>query len=685
MLVIASSLVYLQLINNMKKLFLTALFAFLCLSALAKEIRVIYVWDVTLSMQGKGGENIWDKTKSAINTSISDIYDKTTEIVVIPFQHRLITEDQVSALGNESGKKGIMNFVSNYEIPRLWKGTDKDGSEDANGTTTMTKLHEPLNAVIEQYLKVNNDGKRNVILFLSDGQSEKNWQDDQQKFEELIKSPELCQLLGDKDSYLFYFALTKTAENADVRDYILKDPCSGKLLYVAPDAKTGSSSLVIYSMLVELPRELEYNVKYQYNKPILVKLQNTASAPSVFKTLGYKLHVSLPDNEYFHAFDEDVVIGEDLAFELNLKPKKAFDQMGKLVSGEGDYVCLDISVPDEMKKEYPYNMTSLDSGSDKIALKVYNSKQNRLDISSTGATGSYEYFPTWGLWPFSYYTADPIRIKETLTVATYSDASAIKGDVVLAVCDQYRDKVSPEMVEMYVDGEKSEDNTIVISLDQQMDCTENREINVEFALTQAAIDTYNDDHLFKYHLEVVAVPDALYKINEQPAQAGLDLADLSVGMDVDYTVNTLKVWTITILIILLSALIAIIVLVQISVKRFNVTHLTKIFVSENDLRRCIMGCKAGLKGTTEIILTSDRNKKQGFWAMLFKGKKSYVYIANLPAEISLNVGSKGRISHAVRSKTANVMADFDVPGKRMILSCKSETFGTEYKIEYPRK
>ena len=161
-------------------------------------------------------------------------------------------------------------------------------------------------------------------------------------------------------------------------------------------------------------------------------------------------------------------------------------------------------------------MTSLDSGSDKIALKVYNSKQNRLDISSTGATGSYEYFPTWGLWPFSYYTADPIRIKETLTVATYSDASAIKGDVVLALCDQYGDKVSPEMVEMYVDGEKSEDNTIAVSLDQQMDRTESREINVEFALTQAAIDTYDDDHLFKYHLKVVAVPDALYKINEQP-------------------------------------------------------------------------------------------------------------------------------------------------------------------------
>ena len=684
MLVIASSLVYLQLINNMKKLFLTALFAFLCLSALAKEIRVIYVWDVTLSMQGKGGENIWDKTKSAINTSISDIYDKTTEIVVIPFQHRLITEDQISALGNESGKKEIMNFVSNYEIPRLWKGTDKDGSEDANGTTTMTKLYEPLNAVIEKYLKVNNDGKRNVILFLSDGQSEKNWQDDQQKFEQLIKSPELCQLLGEKDSYLFYFALTKTAENADVRDYILKDACSGKLVYVNSGATTGSD-LVIYSMLVELPKVLDYNVKYDYNDSVPVKIQNAASTPSVFKTLGYKLRVSLPENEYFHAFDEEVVIGENLAFELNLKPKMSLDEMGKRVSGEGEYVELNVSVPDAMKAVYPYNMTSLDSGSDKITLKLFNEEQNSFSISGTGATGSYEYFPTWGLWPFSYYTADPIRIKETLTVATYSDASAIKGDVVLALCDQYGDKVSPEMVEMYVDGEKSEDNTIAVSLDQQMDRTESREINVEFALTQAAIDTYDDDHLFKYHFKVAAVPDALYKINEQPAQTGLDLAELSVGMDVDYTVNTLKVWTITILIILLSALIAIIVLVQISVKRFNVTHLTKIFVSENDLRRGIMGCKAGLKGTTEIILTSDRNKKQGFWAMLFKGKKSYVYIANLPAEISLNVGSKGRISHAVRSKTANVMADFDVPGKRMILSCKSETFGTEYKIEYPRK
>ena len=100
-----------------------------------KDIRQTYLWDVTLSMQGKapGAPNIWEQVKTAIITDIQQISDDRTEIVVVPFQHKALDEWRQPA--TEAGKAALIAKIKAYKIPLF----------PFNGRmTTMTCLYEPL-------------------------------------------------------------------------------------------------------------------------------------------------------------------------------------------------------------------------------------------------------------------------------------------------------------------------------------------------------------------------------------------------------------------------------------------------------------------------------------------------------------------------------------------------------------
>ena len=72
--------------------------------------------------------------------------------------------------------------------------------------------------------------------------------------------------------------------------------------------------------------------------------------------------------------------------------------------------------------------------------------------------------------------------------------------------------------------------------------------------------------------------------------------------------------------------------------------------------------------------------------MLFKGKKSYVYVANLPAEISLTIGLRSKVRHRILTSEGNVVSNYDAKGHRMIITLSSNKPGKTnviYKLEYP--
>ena len=313
-------------------------------------------------------------------------------------------------------------------------------------------------------------------------------------------------------------------------------------------------------------------------------------------------------------------------------------------------------------------------------LLVFASCSDEKEPVVNGKTFEIESFEDF-LWE-----KDPVDTIAFDLTTEFLQCNGIDSPVVLALCDKDGDLVKTNIAKVYVNGSKSADNTIELQPTGKSS-KENLNTHVGIVINRSAL---SKDRTFYWRLKCVNPGEVtVLGVDSEGQWTSLDRDDALIGTDIcvknDHVSNSLKVWVNIIFWTLLIITATIIILVQVFAKRFNVTHLINIFVSENDSRRPIMNYKAGLKRTTEIILTFDRNKKQGLWAMLFKGRKSYVYIPNLPAEISLSVGSKGRVSHAICSRTANVMAEYDVPGRRMILSCKSDTFGTEYKIEYPRR
>ena len=181
----------------MRKPFLILLAMTCCVSAFSqsanvKDVRQTYLWDVTLSMQGKaGGPNIWEQVKTAIITDIQQISDDRTEIVVVPFQHKALDEWRQPA--TEAGKAALIAKIKAYKIPLF----------PFNGRmTTMTCLYEPLQYVVD---KVLNPDKVDILKLMTDGIPDEH----QDEYEALLSR--WCQIAKEKDAYGFYIMLTSEA------------------------------------------------------------------------------------------------------------------------------------------------------------------------------------------------------------------------------------------------------------------------------------------------------------------------------------------------------------------------------------------------------------------------------------------------------------------------------------------
>ena len=180
-------------------------FALLCLiSATAlfaqpKSQRRIYLWDVTLSMKGFGGTpNIYDDVVKFLEKEIESITDESTEVVVLPFQERILEVWNTNA--DMTGKKEIIKKIKNY----------------SNHQSTYTNIVGPLKDIMSTIISCD---KNNILMILTDGLQSKqfggcqeliNWIDAWGEY-----SKENC-------AYALYVMLTKEANDQKVRDKIKK-------------------------------------------------------------------------------------------------------------------------------------------------------------------------------------------------------------------------------------------------------------------------------------------------------------------------------------------------------------------------------------------------------------------------------------------------------------------------------
>ena len=334
----------------MKKALLTLL-ALACFtlaysqSGNVKDVRQTYLWDVTLSMQGKAKNsdgtptpNIWNQVKSAIIDDIQQISDDRTEIVVIPFQHKAL--DEWRGFATEAGKQELIARIQGYSIPLFTKEDGKIIPAKGKGGSTWTCLYEPLQYVVD---KVLSPDKVDVLKLMTDGIPDEH----PAEYEALLGR--WCQIAKEKDAYGFYIMLTSQAvEGKTVLEKI--NPCRFDAIDVANLGGTDVSLLVLTPQ-----QNIAFNVREDYGKEITIKYAHNGSGKL---QAGYKVHVYSYENSYVQ-IDDVVELKEDYTVTVKAKYLMSQTEMISTLSIEENEKVFLYSEPADGMDVLPYAMTRI--------------------------------------------------------------------------------------------------------------------------------------------------------------------------------------------------------------------------------------------------------------------------------------------------------------------------------------
>ena len=305
-------------------------------TANVKDVRQTYLWDVTLSMQGKAKDkagnpspNIWKQVKEALIADIQQISDDRTEIVVIPFQHKEL--DTWRAFATPDGKDQIIKRIQDYKIPL----------HDFNGKkTTKTYLEPPLKYVMDHIFT---SDKVDVLKFMTDGADEAN----DGKYEKLLNK--WCEEAKAKDAYGFYIVLTEEAQSGK---YVLEElrPCRFDVV----DVSEMNGSTVSFNTLAP-PTDIAFNVRDDYGKQMKLQMSRSGNGPIPD---GYKVKVTTWSNSYME-ISEVVTLQSD--YSVTVTPKMLMRQsemIQQLPTSDNEKVFLKIE-PAIGMDERPYSMTRI--------------------------------------------------------------------------------------------------------------------------------------------------------------------------------------------------------------------------------------------------------------------------------------------------------------------------------------
>lgn len=285
-----------------------------------KPSRKVFLWDVTLSMKGAGGcPNIWDEVKDKLIKEVENISDPKTEVVILPFQHRII--DKISDYATPEGKQKLIQYVKSFDLPRLWIGDAINGREvnsGEKGKTTMTKLYAPLQECLATV--ISND-KTDILVILTDGVSD--FPADAEAFKDFVCNKWCGSIAEEKDIFAFYVELTQNAINESLC------PCP-RFKIVDPD---DGGDINISTIKLTPSRSVVYNVKDDYGKEIVVKF-DAESTTKIEE--GFIVHVKSDNNPYFN-IDQEVVL-DPIRNVVHIKPNEKidFNSMRQLILSQDD-------------------------------------------------------------------------------------------------------------------------------------------------------------------------------------------------------------------------------------------------------------------------------------------------------------------------------------------------------------
>lgn len=169
-----------------------------------KENKIIYLWDVTLSMKGyNGSPDIYDKVKEALVLSIEDIEDESSTVTVIPFQDKIL--DTWSYQAGKTGKKLLVDKINKLD----------------NNNITNTNICNAWDYTLEEVI---DPQKSNFICLLTDGTD--NVMGTDELCERIIA---WCQSAKANNAHAAYVMLTEAAQNESIRKAI-RESCNFDLV-----------------------------------------------------------------------------------------------------------------------------------------------------------------------------------------------------------------------------------------------------------------------------------------------------------------------------------------------------------------------------------------------------------------------------------------------------------------------
>ena len=273
----------------MKRILLLVTFAILLSSTMfaqKKTTRKIYLWDVTLSMKGyESGvyhsddpeKNIYDKVVDWLIRDIEKIKNPSTEIIVLPFQEKILDVIKSDDASNDS-KKFIAKRIREFY----------------NGDVTYTNISGPLSEAYNTYAL---NSRYNDFVILTDGGQNTAGGNDalNRALDRFRKTDSIAP-----ESFLYYVLLTEKAmKDSDIRE--------GKdIVIIGPGDSTRERIHIALSN-----EKISYQLKDE-SKSIDILLSADGNIPE-----RAKMRVFAESEEYGIKIDE-VVNVDDNELEVNI-------------------------------------------------------------------------------------------------------------------------------------------------------------------------------------------------------------------------------------------------------------------------------------------------------------------------------------------------------------------------------
>ncbi|MBI9056983.1 MAG: VWA domain-containing protein [Labilibaculum sp.] len=259
-----------------------------------KEEQRVFLFDCTLSMFGYGDSpDIFESVRTSLIDAIQSVDDERTQIVVLPFQDKVLDVWQQDA--TVSGKKQIIDKIRSIK--------------KANLKVTRTNIC----SAWEKALELLNSERRNYIFLLTDGEqnSKKNTKDCLYSHIE-----NWCSQAKQKDAFAFYVMLTEAANDARLKGII--NSCN-RIEFVEG---TDIDIIELRPSSTSIP----INVREQnYSSSLSFVSNHMDKLPSDFK-----IKLQLEDNPYFSLTDIDCSRINNGVVNFSLNPKIGPSEMLKI-------------------------------------------------------------------------------------------------------------------------------------------------------------------------------------------------------------------------------------------------------------------------------------------------------------------------------------------------------------------